>query len=144
MVNSGDLLIKKRQVLSWSSFRHVSSGICLQCHMSTLQLFIIVVLWGDWVRNFNPLVWIRFRSVKSLSDLTQSWTKGSPRSFPWDWNWTPDDVYLLVTLYGFLDNTWHCGVLMITNPCLDEKKETDLLLNLIKLLVTLSFAFISL
>lgn len=131
-------------MLSWSSFRHVSSGICLQCHMSTLQLFIIVVLWGDWVRNFNPLVWIRFRSVKSLSDLTQSWTKGSPRSFPWDWNWTPDDVYLLVTLYGFLDNTWHCGVLMITNPCLDEKKETDLLLNLIKLLVTLSFAFISL
>lgn len=121
--NTGVLLMKRDRCSSEVvSDRCCSPVMLLQCRMIPYQFFIRVVPWGERVRNFNSLVWIRFRSVKTFSDLTQSWTRDSPRSFPWEGNWTPDDVYQLMTQYGFLDNIWHCGVLMIADPCLDKER----------------------
>lgn len=39
--------------------------------VNIVQFFIIPICGGEWVRYFNPLVWIRFRSKKTLLDLTQ-------------------------------------------------------------------------
>lgn len=121
--NTGDLLIKRDRCSSEVVLDRCCSPVMLLLYCMILyQFFIRVLPWGEQVRNFNSLVWIRFRSAKTFSDLTQSWTRDSHRSFPWDGNWTPDDVYQLVTQYGFLDNIWHCGVLVIAEPCLDKER----------------------